>query len=262
MKKIILIVISLTTLISAYAQKKIKTLEISDTVTNAAVDRPGELYVITQHGQLQKFNENGELIILYKNQKSPTLFDPRDGSKLFAYYRDTQHYEFLNPSFEITSSYKIDSAFAIKPWLICPSGEYKLWILDGADHSLKKINVKESEVEIEVMIDATLINDAKAFTKMREYQSFVFLLNPAKGIYIFNSIGKHIKTIEVPGLKNFNFLGEELYYMQNGKVKFFDLFSAEMREISFTPITGEILLTDQRLFAINPRAIEIYEFRP
>src|SRR5687768_10207019 len=108
--------------IGIFAQKKIKTLEISDTIVLAAVDRPGDFYLVTKAGQIQKFDKDGKLKVLLKHQGAPTLFDPRDGARLFAYYREGQQYDYYNPSFEITASYRIDPAFAIEPWLICPSG--------------------------------------------------------------------------------------------------------------------------------------------
>ena len=123
---------------SAPAQQKIKTLSLSDTILFSAIDRPGDFYVITRSGQIQRFDVQGKLTLVYKAPEVPTLFDPRDGARLFAYYRSDQHYEYLNPSFQITSSFKIDPSFAIQPWLIAPSGDHKLWMLDQADNSLKK----------------------------------------------------------------------------------------------------------------------------
>jgi hypothetical protein len=258
----ILFCIALFTTVHAYAQKKIRTLEVSDTIVFSTVDRPGDLYVITKDGQIQKFDKDGKLIIVYKHKTVPTLFDPRDGSRLFAYYREHQEYDYYNPSFDITGSFRIDPAFAIQPWLISTAGENKLWVLDIADHSLKKINLKASEVELEVIIDSSVIQDAKVFTSIREYQGFVFLLNPHKGIYIFNNLGKHIKTLEVSGLHHFNFLGEELYYLKNHQVKFFDLFSGESRVVAEDRGGNSILLTDERQFLVGYKSIDISEYKP
>lgn len=260
--KIFSLCLLLCAFIPSIAQKKITTLTLSDTILYAAIDRPGDFYVVTKTAQIQRFDKDGKLTLLYKARNVPTLFDPRDGARLFAYYRDDQHYEFLNPSFEPSASWRIDSAFAIQPWLICPSGEYKLWILDRVDHSLKKINVKASEVEVEVIIDPMLIENATSFKTMREYQSFIFLLNPSKGIFIFNNLGKHIKTIGVSGIQHFNFLGEELYYLRGDKLQFFNLFSAETREVKIDKGYAAALITDERLILFLPRSIDIFEFRP
>jgi hypothetical protein len=244
------------------AQKKIKTLEVSDTIVHAYIDRPGDLYLLTKEGQIQKFDLDGHLTILYKTHQMPTLFDPRDGARLFFYFRDTQHYEYRSPSFDVVKAYRIDSSFVIQPWMITSSGDHKLWVLDAADHSLKKINPLESEVEVEVTIDSTVIKDATIFDNMREYQGFVFLHDHAKGIHVFSGMGKHIKTIEVSGVESFNFLGEELYYLKNNKIIFFDLFSAETREVPLAGKARQVLMSDQRLFLIGFRSVEIFEAIP
>lgn len=244
------------------AQEKLKTVTLTDTIVFSAVDRPGDFYLGTKEGQIQKIDRDGNLIVLYKGNYPPTVFDPRDGSRLFAYYRHDQHYEFLSPSLETTASYKIDSAFAIQPWLMCPSGDHKLWLLDKADHSLKKINVRESEVELEVVVDSALIGKSEGFKTMREYQNFVFLLHPDKGILIFNNLGTHLRTIDVAGIRNFNFLGEELYYLRGKSLEFFNLFTAETRRITVGPGALEALVTDERLLLVTPRQIDIFSFRP
>ena len=248
--------------LTATAQEKIKTLELSDTIVDAAVDRPGDFYAITQSGQIQRFDKDGNLTLLYKAKETPTLFDPRDGARLFAYYRSDQHYDYLSPSFQVTASYKIDPSFAIQPWLLCPSSDHKLWLLDNADHGLKKINVRESEVEVEVVVDSTITGNPEAFKTMREYQNFVFLLNPGKGLYIFNSLGNYLRTIGGPGIRSFNFLGEELYYLQNGKLHFFNLFTTDTRQIDIGMAYTDVLLTDERMILFIHNRIDICSFRP
>ena len=248
--------------VSSFGQQKIKTIEVSDTIVYATVDRSGDFYLVTKQGQIQKYDKDGKLIIVYRHKGAPTLFDPRDGSRLFAYYRDHQEYDYYNPSFETTASYHIDSAFAIQPWLICPSGDLKLWVLDKVDNSLKKLNAKHTEVEIEVLIDTALIEKATIFPTIRDYQNFVFLLDPRKGIHIFNGIGKHIKTIPERNVDYFNFLGEEIYFKRKSELIFTDLFSTETRSI---PIPGNprfVVLTDERMFLVNHNSVDILLFKP
>ena len=97
---------------------------------------------------------------------------------------------------------------------------------------------------------------------MREYQGFVFLLNPARGIFIFNSLGKHIRTVEVQGIRNFNFLGEDLYYLNGDKLEFFNLFTTDKRQLPVNAGTTDVLLTDERMILITPLRIDIFAFRP
>jgi len=244
--------------VTALAQKKIKTLEVSDTIVSAWVDRPGELYILTKHGQLQKFDANGKVLSLYSDHPAPTLFDPHDGSRLFAYFRATRQYDLMSPTLQIMQTFTIDSAAAIDPWLACMAGDYDVWILDAADWSMKKINTRIGSVVAEELLPAKTgrVKDHSIF--MRSYQGFVFLLDTTEGILIFNSVGKHIKTLPVKNIQYFNFLGEELYYLEGDKLKFFDLFTAESREQKL-PSTGNsiALLTDERLFLIRKNTIDI-----
>src|SRR5688572_2170847 len=147
--------------IHAIAQKKITSRDVTEEIVFATVDRVGELYVVTKKGQIQKFDVDGKLISLYRNGPVPTLFEPRDGSRLFAYFRKERKIEYLNPSFEATKSEIIDSAFVIDPWLACSSGDHNLWVLDAADRTMKKINPRTSTVEVDVKIPESLSHDIK-----------------------------------------------------------------------------------------------------
>ena len=140
----------------AVAQKKIASREVTDEIVFATVDRVGELYVVTKNGQIQKFDIDGKLISLYKNGPIPTLFEPRDGSRLFAYFRKDRKIEYLNPSFEVSTTALIDSAFVIDPWLACSSGDYNIWVLDAEDRTMKKISPRTSTVEVDVKFPENL----------------------------------------------------------------------------------------------------------
>lgn len=258
---LLLAVITLLSATSSFAQqKKIKTLEVSDTVSHAYVDRPGDLYVFTFTGHLQRFDKDGRLLNLYRKGPSLTSFDPRDGARLFAFYRKDSHYDLMNTSFDVLSSYKIDSAFASEPWLVCTSGDHFIWTLDAADFSLKKIDMRNGLVPVEVSLS---YKGKKAdLIALREYQNFVFLLDRKEGIKIYNSVGSLIKTIPQPGLGYFNFIGEELYYLKGDTVQFFDLFTTETREIKLPSKADIALVTDERLFVVKDKVIDIYDFKP
>lgn len=248
---------------ATHAQVKIKTVDVSDTIVYATVDRPGDLYVITKRGQVQRFTPEGTVGIVFKlNQHELTQFDPRDGARLFAYFRKERHYTFYSPSFDPTVSYHLDSSFVIEPWLVTISGDHDLWVLDAADGSLKKVIQKTETVDVDVKIPAELYNkDPKAFTFIREYQGFVFLLQPHKGIQVFNGMGKWLRTIATSA-KSFNFLGEELYFIEKDKLKFFNLFTTETHEEALPEAGQFALLTDQRTYIIRYKTIDFFGVKP
>ena len=258
MRSLLSLIFILITSATFAQQKKLKTVEVSDTIVAASVDRPGDLYIATRSGQSQRFDKDGKLLSLYRKNPAPTSFDPRDGARLFAFYRATASYDLLNTSFDIVGSYKIDSAFSLEPWLVTTSGDYGLWVLDAQDWNLKKVNVPTGTVPVETPLPPAISRQKSDFIAMREYQGFVFILHKKEGIHIFNSIGKHLRTLAIPGLTYFNFIGEELYYLQGGKLKFFDLFTTDTRELTLPAPASIALLTDERLFLIENTSVTLY----
>lgn len=244
------------------AQNKITTRTVNEPIRYATVDRPGELYVVTVSGQIQRFDKHGNVVSIYKNNPLPTLFDPRDGARLFAYFRDDQHFSFLNPSFETTQSGKLDPAMAIDPWLMCVSGDYNFWVLDAADMTLKKINSANGTVTIEAKVPQQEGDSISSYINLREYQGFVFLHHSTKGVLVFSGFGKPLKTLVNTAIPHFNFLGEEFYYNTGNVVNFFNLFTAETRQTPLKQKGDFVLLTDERMYIVNEKSIDFFELKP
>lgn len=243
----------------SYSQEKIISVPIKNEIISAYVDRVGELYIITSANDIQKFDINGKLLSVYKEGAAPTLFDPRDGSRLFAFFRKDRSVTHLSPSLVINNIVKIDSAFVLEPWLACSAGDHDLWILDAVDKTLKKLSLRTSTLPVEV----NLPDDIKlsGVTFMREYQGFLFLLERGKGIHVFNSMGRWIKTISASDLKYFNFLGEELYYPEQGSLIFTNLFSGDQRKLPISEPFEIALVTDERIFLVKKTNVNFFQLK-
>jgi hypothetical protein len=237
---------------------KIKTINTPYNIAFATIDRVGELYLLSDKGRVEKIGVDGDVMASASLKNTPTLFDPRDGSHLFVYDRRSQEYIFLLPAlYSNQPPVKIDSAFAVAPYLVCPSGEYELIILDSADWSLKKLNRKTNTLLHEtIIIDSVAV--APQILYMREYQNFIFLLDSKKGILIFNMMGKLLRTISGKEIHYFSFLGEELYYLENDTLHFFDLFNEETRSMKIPSISEFAFITDERLYLISRNKAEIF----
>jgi hypothetical protein len=256
------IVVLLLTASQSVAQfKKIKTVNLERTVTYAAVDRPGDLYLMSEDGTLEIYNDSGIRQQSGKLSFIPTTFDPRDGSRLFAADSKTNQFMFFSPYNFDGEVQRVDSAFAIYPVLTSSSGDHDLLTIDSADWSLKKVNLKTNRVLFETVLGEKL-SSLPALKSMREYQNFVFVLDESLGIYIFNMIGNLLKFIPGKGLNYVGFLGEELYYLQDDSLVFFDLFTTEARTIKIPYVADYAFLTDQRLYLIREKKLEVFSLKP
>lgn len=241
--------------INAQAQsKKIASITIQNPM-NAYVDRPGDLYIRTSPTQILKFDTLGKPADELMFESSATVFDPRDGARMFAYVADTKKASFF--SSETKKEILIEEHYAIDPLLVTSAGDHQLWIIDQSDWSIKRIDPRTTTVVAEMEIDQKQFAGTPTFTAIREYQSFLFLIEKQTGILIFNSLGKQVKKIAMPDIEYLNFLGEELYYKKGNTIFFYDLFDGTTREQKADPAALFVLLTDAREYIVYKNRIDV-----
>ena len=238
------------------AQKRITAIDITD-VASAYVDRPGDLYILHTDNKISKFDTLGMPIANLSFEQSPTVFEPRDGARMFIYFADTKKGSFFSP--ETKQEFTIQNHFAIEPILATSSGDNHVWIVDKADWSIKRFDPKTSKIVAEALINKTQFEGEPKIVAIREYQNFLFVLERNTGILIFNSLGKQIKKIEGKKIPYFNFLGEELYYIKDDKLIFYDLFDGTTREEVADTKALYTLLTDARKYIVYTNRIDVFE---
>lgn len=254
--KQLLLLLLLASPLLASAQKKIATIDIKD-VASAYVDRPGDLYILHTDNKVTKFDTLGMVAADMGFEKAPSVFEPRDGSRMFIYFADVKQGAFF--STETSQGFFIYDYFAMEPMLATSSGDNQVWIVDKGDWSVKKFDPKGGKIVAEALIEKNQFEGDLKITAAREYQNFLFLLEKNTGILIFNGIGKQIKKIEGKDIPYFNFLGEELYYRKGDKLIFYDLFDSSTREETMDPKCLYTLLTDARKYVVYADRIEVWE---
>lgn len=247
--------------VSVSAQKLINTLNVEE-LLHSGVNPAGEIYVATR-STLSRFDKDGSLL---KTVSIPadlpiTQFDSWHLTQLVLYYKSIQQIDIYNPALELRTSFTIDSAFAIEPSAIAASFDQKhFWIFDQADGSIKKVNYKNGEVVIDEQINSFSIK-SEPIRVMREYQRFLFI-QTSKQLYVFNAMGRSIKTIACTPSQVFDFFGEEIFLLDHTILHFTSLFSSETRTKENSKAYDKIYLTDERLFGVIGNSIEIFQFNP
>lgn len=248
MRFVLLILISATV---CYSQKRVASVNISTSVAYAGVDRPGDLYVIMTNGEAVKFDKYGKQIGQHKFKAVPTIFDPKDGTRAFAYSRNDQTIESIAPDLSFADTSPLHPEFAVSASLVCPS-KNEFWILDSADLSLKKTKGKGTAIAYEASF-------GKNARYMREYLNFLFVLD--NSIHILNNLGKEIRNLEVD-VPYFSFLGEEIYYPSGNSLQLIDLYTSDKREIALPHPAQFAFLTDDRMILVDGKTIDFFEFTP
>jgi hypothetical protein len=189
-----------------------------------------------------------------------TVLEPWNPLRVFIYSRNNQEITLLDHSLAVQQKIAVDPAWAIEPFLASPSIDNDFWVLDNADKSLKRIDHQTKAVAREVSLKMPAGSDPD-FIFLREYQNLIFLIDWKSGVLIFSTVGNLIHKIESRNLEYIGFLGEEFYYLEEGKLKFYDLYTEERHEITVDPSARFIYVTDERMILVRSAAVEIDEFK-
>lgn len=231
-------------------------------VERISVDRLGGFYLSSACG-LEKFDPEGHEKEKYRFSKctATELLEAWNLFRIYGFQRATRSFKIYDQYLTVNEEIKIDSAFAIEPLLATPSNDNRsYWILD-VDYSLKKIDLYNKKVIFET---ESVFNPNKKynFIHAREFQNFLFLLDEAEGIFVLNNVGRFVKKIDAKGANYFSVLGEDIYFLKDNKVHFFDIYTEETYSVDVPAYTKFVVATDERLVLIKDKLIEVYAFTP
>jgi hypothetical protein len=231
-------------------------------VERISVDRLGGFYLSSSCG-IEKFDPNGVAKEKYhlRNCTSVEVLECWNPFRMYAFQKSTRSFRVYDQYLTVSEEMAIDSAVAIAPLLATPANDNRsYWLLDS-DYSIKKIDFRTNKVlfESEPIVDPT---GTFHFVHMREFQNFIFLMDEKEGLFVLNNVGRFVKKIDSRGATYFSVLGEDIYFLKDNKVHFFDIFTEEIYTIEVPQNTRFVIATDEKITLIKDKTLEVYAFTP
>jgi hypothetical protein len=225
------------------------------------IDRAGDVYLVFENGKIEKRNKQGAPVAFVAPQPPFASFDPANGQRLLGFERNQKQITWFYPDLSVYRTHVLDPAVAIEPVWACTSGERDFWIADAADQSMKKVRASDQRVLHEFTLPPS-VSPMAQWADLREYQGFVFVVDPQQGVFILNSLGRLIRIIKKSNLRQARFLGEEFFVCENNQLEFFNLFTAQTRVEPLPGGADMVVLSDERMFLIRRTALKILDYKP
>lgn len=243
--------------------KKLQTISVKG-IKNVTIDRLGNIYTQLENQTINKYDTDGNWMASFSNLERIEIsqIEPWNPLSVFIFSSPIREIELLDRSLIRLERISVDQSLAIEPALACPSSNNTYWLYDRADLTLKKIDLINSGVDLQIELNKVARSVPPNYIALREYQNMIFLIDLTTGIEIYSIVGKRINKIEAPGISYFGFLGQELYYLEAGNLKFYDLYTEELHQFSVGNDVKQALATDERLILVNADSIEIFEYKP
>jgi hypothetical protein len=203
--------------------------------TAISVDRKGNAYFMDPNRSLFMLDSLGSPV----NNFSPpsrgriSAVEAWNPMKLFLFYEDRQELmlldRFMRP---IANTRLTDLGYMGNVQAATLTSDDSFWLFNESDFTLSKIDLRYQKPIIETPLDLILDKARFDVRFMREYQNMVYLLDYNGGVYVFDNLGNYKKKLPFTGLSYIGFSGNELYFVKDQQLHFFDLYQMKERIIS------------------------------
>ena len=239
---------------------------ISDTTVNISsisIDQDGYVFTVHKRGTLTKWDLTGFPLLTFSPSKlgSVTLLEAWQGLRTFLFYRDFQEFVLLDRFLTPSSNYDFPSLGTGYVQLATLGIDNNLWVIDINDLSLKKIDLLLKSLISNTSLEFLIKPDLYEINFMREYQNLLFINDGITGIMVFDNFGNYLRPIEVSGLTQLGFFGNEVYFLKNQELNFIDIYNLEGRTIDLSEL-GElelVLYYDQYLTIYSGSKLKFYK---
>lgn len=242
--------------LTLFAQYPIEGKKIS-------VDNIGNFYITHPKG-LTKYQNNGNVFAVYSNAflGPPKTVDVSNPLKILLFYPGVNQLIFLDRNMTPTASPIIlEDLNLIDVASVCASPGNGFWVFNRDNQSLVKYNTN-LEPTIEAVSTDQLTNTFMDPVFMREYNHYVFLSDPNKGIFIFDLFGTFIKKLPFKNVKKCIARNHMLVFLQNDKLILFHLQTLQQKTIQL-PIINIVDFDFQQkmLYLLTKNELKLYDFR-
>jgi hypothetical protein len=243
-----------------------KSLQFAGTVkmdapARVSIDRAGNIYVADPSGTLFRYNQKGEKQLDYSpsHPAEITLLEAWQGLRIFLFFRDLQQYALLsrylnNPQ----GNYNFrNTGFVL---MATPSYDNNIWLIDQSDFSMKKYGIFEQDILSSTPFDLLLDPDHYEISFMKEYQNKLFVADKNSGILLFDNLGNFIRKYNRPGLDEFNFFKDYIYFIDGDHILMIDLYDDHKETIPIPPAKNyrHILIFNDTYYLFNDTGMDIY----
>ena len=239
---------------------------IKGDIVSFTVDNLDNIYILNSRNQVKKLSPEGDSIAVYNDVKrfgTATLIDVSNPMKVLLFYRDFATVVSLDRLLNMRNSIDLRKQNVLQAKAIGQSYDNKIWVYDEVENKLKKID-EDGKLLLETSDFRLVLGQSPQPTKLFDESKYVYLYDPALGVYVFDYYGSLKNNIMIIGWQNFKVVDKFIYGSKNDTLYRYEINTFRYDEWK---MPAEIAhskafnFTSARLYALKNDAIEIYSIR-
>lgn len=238
----------------------IKSIELNATILTS--DKLGNCYAVTERQEVLKINPKGEIIFRYNNNSLGAIasVDANNPLKILVYYGDYSTIILLDRTLSQIGRINLLELGSNQVGAACVALDNNIWIYDEILFKLRKIDVNMNMLGESEDLNAQLGQTIHA-NFLLEKDNFLYLNDPALGVFVFDTYGTYSKTIPLLGLIRFQKVQDQLVYFKEGKLFAYHLLTFATEEISLPEKDCiNAAIEKDRLFILRKSQLDIYSY--
>lgn len=231
----------------------------------AITDKLQQIYIVTPDDVVIKYDDRGREMGRYTNNYLGELemVDPTNPINVVLYYPDQQTLVTLDVTMNEIARTNLVSFGFFNIEALCSTNDGNLWILDGMEFKLKKID-RNGRILYRSQNLMILMGEPFKPIKLLERNNQVFALDPTKGIFVFDNMGSFDRRYDIRDVDYFQFFGGNLYYFDRGRPMELSISRFLNREIKLpTEMLDDILYFNiqlERCYIFRQIGFEVWRY--
>ncbi|SIT91510.1 hypothetical protein [Pontibacter indicus] len=181
--------------------------------------------------------------------------------KVFLFYEDRQELTLLDRFMRpIANTRLTDLGYMGSVQAATFTSDDSFWLFNESDFTLSKLDLRYQKPIIETPLDLILDKARFDVRFIREYQNMVYLLDYNGGIYVFDNLGNYKKKLPFTGVSYISFKGNELYFVKDNALHFFDLYKLRERTLPLPSDKNYLsaLISHNMLYLFSKEQADVY----
>lgn len=231
--------------------------------TTVSVARSGSVYLMDPNQNLFVLDTTGKPVNTFSppSRGRISAVEAWNPMKVFLFYEDRQELTLLDRFMRpIANTRLTDLGYMGSVQAATLTSDDSFWLFNESDFTLSKLDLRYQKPIIKTPLDLILDKARFDVRFIREYQNMVYLLDYNGGIYVFDNLGNYKKKLPFTGVSYISFKGNELYFVKNNALYFFDLYKLRERTLHLPSDKNYLsaLISNNLLYLFSKEQADVY----
>jgi|GEM_PF-4454175 len=232
------------------ARKKV----VNDLVLTAALDPLNQIYYINNQRQLVKLAPSQDKQFLYTDLfvDARTVIQSHNPFKILLYKKDVGDLAVLDNRLTLTGKINLfDLGYFDVSCISSANDNQSIWLFDQARQQLFRLDQQYKESFASPVMPQLLGTDIHPVYVI-ETEGKVYLLDPKKGLFIFDNVGNFSKQLPITRANRIWIFGNQIYYYHSGQIWMYDTLLMEERPAYTLEGYSDISLCRDFILGLTP----------